>query len=60
MLWNYRKTLERPAPARIPGQAKPRLLILYHAVSPSPEELLQEMIGRYSGHVVAGRNLEVY
>ena len=45
--------------ADLAAQAKPRLLILYHA-SGSPDELLQEMIGRYPGHVVVGRDLDVY
>ena len=38
--------------AELAVQAKPRLLIVYHIQSSSPEELLQEMIGRYPGHVV--------
>jgi len=56
--------------AELASKAKPRLLILYHAsiawrpaVSPlasSPEELLSEMTGRYAGHVVVGRDLDVY
>jgi ribonuclease BN (tRNA processing enzyme) len=56
--------------AELAARAKPRLLILYHhsialrpAVSPllsSPEELLHEMTARYSGHVVVGRDLDVY
>ena len=56
--------------AELAGHAKPRLLILYHhsialrpAVSPllsSPEELLNEMTARYSGHVVVGHDLDVY
>jgi ribonuclease Z len=46
--------------AELAVQAKPRLLIVYHAQSSSPEELLLEMIGRYPGHVVVGRDLDVY
>jgi ribonuclease BN (tRNA processing enzyme) len=56
--------------AELASQAKPRLLILYHASiawRPSvdtqrsrPEELLGEMMTRYSGHVVVGRDLDVY
>jgi ribonuclease Z len=46
--------------AELAIQAKPRLLIVYHAQSSSPEELFQEMIGRYPGHVVVGRDLDVY
>jgi len=51
-------------------EAKPRLLILYHASISSrpsvddersrPEKLLSEMMSRYSGHVVVGRDLDVY
>jgi ribonuclease Z len=46
--------------AELAIQAKPRLLIVYHAQSSTPEELLQEMIGRYPGHVTVGRDLDVY
>jgi len=56
--------------AELAGQAKPRLLILYHhsialrpavsSLSSSPEELLNEMTTRYSGHVVVGHDLDVY
>src|SRR5215510_3593550 len=56
--------------AELAGQAKPRLLILYHASiawrpvvddqRSRPEVLLDEMIKRYSGHVVVGRDLDVY
>jgi ribonuclease BN (tRNA processing enzyme) len=56
--------------AQLANQAKPKLLILYHASiawrpvvdreRSRPEVLLQEMITRYSGHVVVGRDLDVY
>jgi ribonuclease BN (tRNA processing enzyme) len=56
--------------AELAGQAKPRLLILHHASiawrpavdsqRSRPEELLREMMTRYSGHVVVGRDLDVY
>jgi ribonuclease BN (tRNA processing enzyme) len=56
--------------AELAKQAKPRLLILYHASiawrpvvdnqRSRPEELLSEMMKRYSGHVVVGRDLDVY
>jgi len=56
--------------ADLATQAKPHLLILYHASISSrpavddersrPEELLGEMMSRYSGHVVVGRDLDVY
>ncbi len=41
-------------------KAKPRLLILYHYVSLSPEDLNDEMLARYGGHFVIGRDLDVY
>ena len=56
--------------AELASQAKPRLLVLYHAsivlrpaVDPkrsSPEGLLSEISSRYPGHVVVGRDLDVY
>ena len=56
--------------AELASQAKPRLLILYHAsiswrttvdpVRSTPSTLLYEMTSRYSGHVVVGRDLDVY
>ena len=56
--------------AELASQAKPRLLILYHASiawrpvvdsqRSRPEDLLNEMMTRYSGHVVVGRDLDVY
>ncbi len=56
--------------AELASQAKPCLLILYHASiawrpvvdsqRSRPEELLNEMMTRYSGHVVVGRDLDVY
>jgi ribonuclease BN (tRNA processing enzyme) len=56
--------------AELASKAKPRLLILYHAsiswrpavdsVRSAPSELLYEMMSRYSGHVVVGRDLDVY
>jgi ribonuclease BN (tRNA processing enzyme) len=56
--------------AELASHAKPRLLILYHASiawrpavdtqRSRPEELLGEMTSRYSGHVVVGRDLDVY
>jgi ribonuclease BN (tRNA processing enzyme) len=41
-------------------QAKPRLLILYHYNSVTPEELQEDMMRHYSGHFVIGRDLDVY
>lgn len=56
--------------AELATQAKPRLLILYHhaialrpAVNPSATSaaaLLNEVTAHYSGHVVVGRDLDVY
>jgi ribonuclease BN (tRNA processing enzyme) len=56
--------------AELAKQARPRLLILYHASMSwrpvvdtqrsRPEMLLQEMTARYPGHVVVGRDLDVY
>lgn len=56
--------------AQLATEAKPRLLVLYHhsialrpGVNPqlsSSEELLSEMTAHYSGHVVVGRDLDVY
>ncbi len=56
--------------AELAGQAKPRLLVLYHhsitlrpgvATSAStPGELLREISARYSGQFVVGRDLDVY
>jgi ribonuclease Z len=41
-------------------QAKPKLLILYHYNSLTPEELQTEMMKAYAGHFVIGRDLDVY
>ena len=46
--------------AELARQAKPRLLILYHYSSLSPEELFDDMLFRYSGHFVIGRDLDIY
>lgn len=56
--------------ADLASTAKPRLLVLYHhaiafrpEVNPSavsPAALLAEVSARYSGHVVIGRDLDVY
>jgi ribonuclease Z len=40
--------------------ARPRLLVLYHYSGLSPDELLTDMAGRYPGHFVIGRDLDVY
>ena len=46
--------------ADLAGRAKPKLLILYHVQASSPEEALGEMMARYQGKVVVGRDLDVY
>jgi ribonuclease BN (tRNA processing enzyme) len=46
--------------AVLAGKAQPRLLILYHYASISPEALYDEMLAKYSGHFVVGRDLDVY
>lgn len=46
--------------AVLAGKAKPRLLILYHYASLSPEELHDEMLAQYAGLFVIGRDLDVY
>ena len=49
-----------PQLAELARQAKPKLLILYHYSGLSPEELFDDMLARYSGHFVIGRDLDVY
>ena len=49
-----------PELADLARKANPRLLILYHYASLSPEELISEMLRRYSGHFVVGRDLDVF
>ena len=46
--------------ADLARRAKPRLLILYHHSSLSPDELLADMLARYTGPFVIGRDLDVY
>jgi ribonuclease BN (tRNA processing enzyme) len=46
--------------ADLARQAKPKLLILYHYSSLSPEELHADMMRQYPGHFVIGRDLDVY
>ena len=46
--------------ADLARQAKPKLLILYHYNSLSPEELQSDMMRQYPGHFVIGRDLDVY
>lgn len=49
-----------PELAELALKAKPRLLILYHYAGLSPEALNDEMLARYSGHFVVGRDLDIY
>lgn len=46
--------------ADLARQAQPKLLILYHYNSLSPEELHADMMRLYSGHFIIGRDLDVY
>jgi ribonuclease BN (tRNA processing enzyme) len=50
-----------PQLAELALKAKPRLLIVYH-VGPGDagESILREMLPRYPGHVVVGRDLDVF
>ena len=49
-----------PQLAELAQAAKPRLLIVYHYSSVAAEDMLGEMLRLYSGHVVVGRDLDVY
>jgi ribonuclease BN (tRNA processing enzyme) len=49
-----------PQLAELAKAARPRLLVLYHYNSLSPDELLADMTSRYPGHVVIGRDLDVF
>jgi len=49
-----------PQLAQLAQAAKPRLLIVYHYSSVQPEDILGEMLRLYPGHVVVGRDLDVY
>lgn len=46
--------------AELAQKAKPRLLILYHWVGLSREELFDDMRSRYRGQFVVGRDLDIY
>ena len=46
--------------AVLAGKAKPQLLILYHYASVTPEALYDEMLAKYPGPFVVGRDLDVY
>jgi ribonuclease BN (tRNA processing enzyme) len=49
-----------PELAELASKAKPRLLILYHYNGLTPEELFNDMLSRYPGHFVIGRDLDIY
>ena len=49
-----------PELADLARRAKPRLLVLYHYSSLSPDELLTDMLARYQGPFVIARDLDVY
>jgi ribonuclease BN (tRNA processing enzyme) len=49
-----------PELAELARQAKPRLLVLYHYNSLSFDELQADMMSRYAGQFVIGRDLDVY
>ena len=49
-----------PQLAELAQAAKPRLLIVYHYSSVAAEDMLGEMLRLYPGHVVVGRDLDVY
>src|SRR5215471_7353301 len=44
--------------AELAAKAKPKLLIVYH--TDEPDQVLRVMLERYSGHVVVGRDLDIY
>ena len=46
--------------AELARQAKPRLLVLYHYNSRSPQELQTDMMTQYAGHFVIGRDLDIF
>jgi ribonuclease BN (tRNA processing enzyme) len=54
----YHTTTEQLA--ELARAAKPRLLVLYHYNSLSAEELQADMMSRYQGHFVIGRDLDVF
>jgi ribonuclease BN (tRNA processing enzyme) len=49
-----------PELAELALKAKPRLLVLYHYSGLSAEELVNDMLARYPGHFVVGRDLDVF
>jgi ribonuclease BN (tRNA processing enzyme) len=49
-----------PELAELARQARPKLLVLYHYNAVSADELHSDFAGRYAGHFVVGRDLDVY
>jgi ribonuclease BN (tRNA processing enzyme) len=49
-----------PQLAELARAARPKLLVLYHYVAITPEDLFREIQGGYPGHFVVGRDLDVY
>ncbi len=49
-----------PQLADLAQKAKPKLLVLYHYNSASPEDLVGSLAALYSGPFVVGRDLDVY
>lgn len=49
-----------PQLAELAIEAKPKLLVLYHYSSRTPEDLNAEMRSLYPGHFVVSRDLDVY
>jgi ribonuclease Z len=46
--------------AELARRARPKLLVLYHYNSLSPDELQADMMKQYAGHFVIGRDLDVF
>ena len=49
-----------PELAELASKARPRLLILYHYNGTTSEEVKSDMLARYRGQFVVGRDLDVY
>jgi ribonuclease Z len=49
-----------PQLAELASKARPRLLVLYHYNGLTTAELMNDMLSRYSGQFVIGRDLDIY
>ena len=51
-----------PELGRLAARARPKLLVLYHqlAWSSTPERILEEVRAHFAGHLVYGKDLDVY